>query len=73
MLVQMFGVDVDAALTALALSGGKFAVAGQLLCQEQQREAAQRRHGTRSAKRHRLLCRRRPLKRGARSGRRHKR
>ena len=41
MLVQIFGVDEDTAQTALQCSGGSFAVAGQLLCQERQREAAQ--------------------------------
>ena len=41
MLVQMFAVDEDAAQLALQCSGSNFAVAGQLLCQQQQREAAQ--------------------------------
>ena len=42
MLVQMFAVDEDSAQTALQCSGGNVAVAGQLLCQEQQREAVQK-------------------------------
>ena len=35
----MFGVDADAAQVALQCSDGNFAAAGQLLCQQQQREA----------------------------------
>ena len=38
-LAVMFGVDADAAQVALQCSGGDFAAAGQLLCQQQQREA----------------------------------
>ena len=41
MLAQMFAVDEDAAQLALQCSGCNFAVAGQLLCQQQQREAVQ--------------------------------